>query len=40
MYFDSNGNLAPPLESISYFNSKGLCQYNYDVFQKFNTVNH
>lgn len=41
VYFDSYGNLSPPLEMISYFNSNENCyiQYNYDIFQKFNTVN-
>lgn len=31
MYFDSYGNLPPPLEMVSYFNSNGPyhIQYNY-----------
>lgn len=41
IYFDSYGNLSPPLELLSYFNSNGPTHisYNYDVYQKFNTVN-
>lgn len=41
MYFDSYGNLPPTLEMVSYFNSNGPChiQYNYNIYQKFNTVN-
>lgn len=41
VYFDSYGNLPPTLETLDYFNSNGPCQiqYNYDVYQKFNTVN-
>lgn len=41
IYFDSYGNLPPPMEMVSYFHSSGAShiQYNYNVFQKFNTVN-
>lgn len=41
IYFDSFGNLPPTLETISYFNSSGPCviQYNYNIYQKFSTVN-
>lgn len=40
-YFDSYGNLQPPLEAIQYFNSNGSCKiyYNHRVYQNFNTVN-
>lgn len=37
-YFDSYGDLKPPLELLKYFNN---CQiyYNYTRHQEFNTVN-
>lgn len=40
-YFDSFGNLKPPLELIRYFNKKGPLniQYNYNRFQNYNQVN-
>lgn len=41
-YFDSYGNLRPPLEVISYFNSDGSnnkITYNYENYQKANTFN-
>jgi hypothetical protein len=41
MYFDSYGNLRPPLELIKYLQSKGLCKiiYNYKNLQSFNMIN-
>lgn len=41
-YFDSFGNLRPPLEAIKYFLSDGSrnkITYNYDRYQKYNSVN-
>jgi S-adenosylmethionine hydrolase len=40
-YFDSFGNLRPPLELIRYFNSDGhvLINYNFDKKQEMNSVN-
>lgn len=39
IYFDSFGNLQPPLEVMQYFKSKEPVKilYNYNRFQKFNT---
>lgn len=40
-YFDSYGNLRPPLELIKYFNSSQIpvdVAYNYESKQKMNTV--
>lgn len=40
-YFDSFGNLRPPLELLNYFNSGGESvnvQYNYNSQQSLNTV--
>lgn len=36
IYFDSYGNLQPPLEAIRYFNSNGPSQilFNHHVYQK------
>jgi hypothetical protein len=41
IYFDSFGNLRPPLELIDYLNSSGPCKiaYNHEKFQNYNTVN-
>lgn len=41
IYFDSFGNLHPPVEAEIYFNSNGPCKilYNYNNYQKFNTYN-
>lgn len=41
IYFDSFGNLRPPLEAIKYFNSNGECKimYNHTVYQSYNTYN-
>lgn len=41
VYFDSFGNLRPPIEVISYFNSNGGCNilYNYNIFQSFDSYN-
>lgn len=40
-YFDSYGNLRPPTEVISYFNSDGSnkIKYNYENYQKKNPFN-
>lgn len=37
-YFDSYGNLRPPVEALNYFQSNGPSQviYNYDVYQVYN----
>lgn len=37
-YFDSYGDLKPPLELIKYLNSNNVF-YNYNYYQKYNTVN-
>lgn len=37
-YFDSFGNLKPPLELIKYL-QRATINYNYDQFQSFDTVN-
>lgn len=37
-YYDSFGNLPPPLELQSYFNGYNI-EYNYTRHQKFNTTN-
>lgn len=39
-YFDSFGNLQPPLEVMQYFKSSGPVKilYNYNRFQNFNTI--
>lgn len=41
IYFDSYGNLKPPLEAIKYFNSNNLCdiRYNHRVYQTYNSYN-
>lgn len=36
-YFDSFGNLRPPIEIINYLGSK--IKYNHTVYQNYNTVN-
>lgn len=38
IYFDSFGDLKPPIEIVNYF-KKCKIIYNYDTFQKFNTIN-
>lgn len=41
-YFDSYGNLKPPLELVLYFLTDCKCNnitYNYDQLQKFNSKN-
>ena len=39
-YFDSFGNLKPPLELVAYFNDKkNTIQYNYHRYQNFNQIN-
>lgn len=37
-YFDSFGNLSPPIEVIKYFNNCKI-KYNHDQYQNFNTYN-
>lgn len=42
IYFDSYGNLRPPFELISYFNSDGnqnMVKYNYQNFQNYKKSN-
>lgn len=41
IYFDSFGNLKPPMEVVKYFKSvKNIkIRYNYDVYQTYNAVN-
>lgn len=38
IYFDSFGDLKPPIELIKYFNCKVIL-YNYDKYQSYNTSN-
>lgn len=38
-YFDSYGSLPPPLQLIKYFGSDKNIKYNYDRYQKYNSVN-
>lgn len=38
-YFDSYGNLPPPPQLINYFGSDKSIKYNYNRYQKFNSVN-
>lgn len=38
-YFDSFGNLPPPLELIQYLGSDIKIHYNYKKFQNYGTVN-
>lgn len=37
-YFDSFGNFSPPYELISYIGDGIKINYNYNNYQKFNTV--
>lgn len=37
-YFDSFGNLRPPLELIKYLGSKTKIVYNYEKYQNYDTV--
>lgn len=37
-YFNSYGDLKPPIELIKYWNCKNIF-YNYNNYQRFNTVN-
>lgn len=42
LYFDSIGQMKPPLELVHYFKSDdggNVIQYNYDSFQKLNSFN-
>lgn len=41
LYFDSFGNLRPPIELVLYLKSSGPCeiQYNHRRFQNFNALN-
>lgn len=38
-YYDSFGNLSPPLEFIKYVGDKNKIFYNYKRYQDFGTVN-
>lgn len=38
IYFDSFGNLKPPIEFIKYIGSINNIFYNYNNYQKYNTV--
>lgn len=38
-YFDSFGNLPPPVELIQYLGSNSKIYYNYKRYQSFGTVN-
>lgn len=38
MYFDSFGNLPPPIELVHYLGSSCRIVYNYDRYQDFNTI--
>ena len=37
VYFDSFGNLQPPLELMNYFGNGSLIRYNYERYQDFDT---
>lgn len=37
LYYDSYGDLRPPLELIKYFGKNTCIKYNYERFQNFNT---
>lgn len=39
IYFDSFGNLQPPLEFFDYIGKNCTVCFNYKVFQRFDTVN-
>lgn len=39
IYFDSFGALKPPVELLRYFGGKCKIRFNYDSYQKFNTIN-
>ena len=36
-YFDSFGDLKPPLELVKYFGSGSIIKYNYERYQDFDT---
>lgn len=38
-YFDSFGALKPPFELVRYFGDKCKIRFNYNSYQKFNTIN-
>lgn len=38
-YFDSFGNLKPPMDLVRYFGVKNKIFYNHKIFQKYNTYN-
>lgn len=38
-YFDSFGNLQPPIEFIKYLGSDSIVHYNYRKYQNYNTNN-
>lgn len=37
-YFDSYGNLRPPIEFVKYLGSGNIIKYNYTRYQKYDTV--
>lgn len=41
IYFDSFGNLRPPIEVVKYFQSNGHCEifYNHQHYQRYNSFN-
>ena len=41
VYFDSFGNLRPPMEVMQYFESNGSVKvvFNYNIYQNYNTYN-
>lgn len=39
IYFDSFGALKPPVELLRYFGDKCNIRFNYNTYQKFNTIN-
>lgn len=39
IYFDSFGNLKPPLEFIKYMGNRNKILYNHEKYQTFNSVN-
>lgn len=40
IYFDSFGNLRPPMEVMRYFHSNGNIEilYNYNIYQTYNSI--
>lgn len=39
LYFDSFGNLKPPVELVRYFGRECAIVYNHDQYQRYNTIN-